>query len=257
MRQEEKRKIAGVDADIIERFLLLLKDKYALVDKANYFLESQGVSGINIGMANQRDVLSHLCTILDRPELTYDEQVGQLASAEEHLRRAILESYQKGCTKKLSDFMDTYKQYETIVLPLKTQDVSLTSAPSMESLHVRLEEVQKLRSAGRAAKAQNKWDNEWETGVVSLVEAFNIVVEMQRDIEGYIIRAQQILSSRHQKVWGHVGLWATIVMTFIGVVLGYFIAKVDPFQRKEVTKPIMETQGAKPALPQEKDLQKK
>lgn len=250
------KKIAGVDADIIEQFLLLLKDKYALVDKANYFLESQGVSGINIGMANQRDVLSHLCTILDRPELSHDEQIGQLASAEEHLRRAIIESYQKGCTKKLSDFMATYKQYETIVIPLKAQDVSLTSAPTIESLHVRLDEVQRLRSAGRAAKAQNKWDKEWETGVVSLIEAFNIVVEMQRDIEGYISRAQQIISSKNQKVWGHVGLWATIVMTFIGVILGYLIAKADPFQRQQSTKSIMETGGTKPAIVQDKAPQK-
>ncbi|MCP4681071.1 MAG: hypothetical protein GY864_01895 [Desulfobacterales bacterium] len=67
-------KILGIDREIIEKFLFMMKVKYPLVDYANYFLESRtGASGVNIAMANQRDFISHFCTILNNHSLTLQE----------------------------------------------------------------------------------------------------------------------------------------------------------------------------------------
>jgi hypothetical protein len=45
--------ICGVERDIVERFLLLVRDKYQQVDKANYFLElNLGASGINVAITH-------------------------------------------------------------------------------------------------------------------------------------------------------------------------------------------------------------
>ena len=61
-------KICGIERDIIERFLTLIQEKFHQVDEANYFLElNLGQSGINIAITNQRDVLTHLVTILTNP----------------------------------------------------------------------------------------------------------------------------------------------------------------------------------------------
>ena len=58
MAEEQKEcLILGIDKEIIEKFLILVRDKFHLVDKANYFLESNtNISGSNIAMANQRDL---------------------------------------------------------------------------------------------------------------------------------------------------------------------------------------------------------
>lgn len=90
-----------VNEEILEKFLALVRDRYPLADKANYFLETkEKQSGINIAITNQRDVLSHLVTLLT-PGLSVDGQTAQLYTAEEHLRRAILESYETALNRRL------------------------------------------------------------------------------------------------------------------------------------------------------------
>ncbi len=76
VKNNEEFKILGVEASIIEQFFILIRDKYPLVDKANYFLEiNTGLSGINVGITNQRDALSHLCTIITDNSLTYQQKL--------------------------------------------------------------------------------------------------------------------------------------------------------------------------------------
>jgi len=42
----DEEKILGVEKRLLEEFLVLLRDKYEIVDAANYFLESRtGISG--------------------------------------------------------------------------------------------------------------------------------------------------------------------------------------------------------------------
>lgn len=57
-------KICNVDRAAVERFLILIRDNYPKADRASFFLEE--VSGKTTGLviANLRDILSHLATML-------------------------------------------------------------------------------------------------------------------------------------------------------------------------------------------------
>jgi len=86
-------KILGVDATLIERFLVLFRDNYREVDLATLFLEqSEGISNAQ-GFLNVRDAMSHFVTALSM-ETPKEKRTEQLATCEEHLRRAILEPYE-------------------------------------------------------------------------------------------------------------------------------------------------------------------
>ena len=65
---------------IVTDILKLFTDLYPLIDKANYFLELHaGASGINVGVTNLRDAVSHLVTVLENPTLTLDDVGAALA----------------------------------------------------------------------------------------------------------------------------------------------------------------------------------
>lgn len=222
--------IAGVEWDIIEKFLFLIRDKYPLADKANYFLElNLGQSGINIAITNQRDVLSHLSTILTNSSLTYEQKLGQISTAEEHLRRAVIDTYQKALALKLENMEKIYADYKIKVLPLKANHNELSSAPDMVSVKAILDQVASLREKGRNAKQRNIWDLEWEKGIEYFLEAFTKVKDLERQLEEYIIKAAQITfsddqrkKSQSQSFWAKWGVFATII-TFI---LGFFIKDI-------------------------------
>jgi len=135
MPKDQKGSILGIDNDILEKFLILVRDRYHEVDQANYFLESNtNISGSNIAMANQRDFLSHLCTILRKPELTKQEQLDQISTAEEHSRRAIIESYQLSVSVKQKNIIKLIEEYKTKVVPIKNEESVLNSGLSISSI---------------------------------------------------------------------------------------------------------------------------
>lgn len=212
--------IMGIDREIIERFLDLIKEKYPIVDKANYFLERQGASGINITMANQRDFLSHLCTVLSDHSLDRDQMLAQLSAAEEHLRRAVIECYQKAVTIKMTKVLQSVEEYKKHVIPLQNNPL-FGSAPNNLSIRVQIEEIEQLRERGRSAKSRNKWDAEWEAGVDSLVDAFMKAKELGQELEDFLLRASQVRVSKKQTYLAVWGIIATIITFILGTFL-YF-----------------------------------
>jgi len=218
--------ICGIERDIVERFLLLVKDKYRLADEANYFLElNLGASGINIAITNQRDILSHLCSILTDPSIDYRQKLDHLSTAEEHLRRAITESYERAVSLVLKNVSNIYQEYKRVVLPLKKPNSTLSSAPDMISCAKIFEEIEKKRTVGRRAKARNIWDAEWEKGNKSFLEAFKIVKDLERILEDYIIRAKQIKNNKKQLILTWWSIIATVVTAILGIILSYLLLK--------------------------------
>jgi hypothetical protein len=211
--------ILGVDRDIVEQFLALILEKYPKVDEANYFIEHNvHTSGINVAITNQRDVLSHLCTVMSQNGMSRTEKIAQIALAEEHFRRAIIESYERAATI-LNDMvlrqLDTYKSE---VLPIANQSVML-SAPTLESLRSGFQQIAALRDKGRKAKARNQWDAEWEEGVASLVKAFSLLRDSQHIMEQYIIRAVAVKEHRKNKTlhWLAIGLGIGALVATIAI----------------------------------------
>jgi hypothetical protein len=106
------------ERDLVLRFLALIRDSYKKAEKAAYFLERRAGVLNTCGMTNLRDVLSHLATLLD-PATPARKRADQLASAEEHLRRAIIEPYEIGLASLTEKFTQDYETYRKDVLPVK------------------------------------------------------------------------------------------------------------------------------------------
>ncbi len=184
--------ILGVEREIVEEFLQLLRDKYPIVDEANHFIEHNvATSGINVAITNQRDALSHLCTILTRTDMTMAQKRAQIANAEEHLRRATIESYEIAViilNDRVLDLLEAYKK-EVLPLPLE-DDPLLSSAPNLEKISSIMRQITDLRDKGRHAKGLNHWDHMWEEGVESFIKAFDLLKQLELIVEQYLIKAQ-------------------------------------------------------------------
>ena len=214
-------RILGVDRTLLTRILELLRDKYPLADKSNYFLERQGYAGINITITNQRDALSHLVTLLADRTLDHDGQLAQLHNAEEHLRRAIVEPYERAIDMKLSDILDLRDQYIESVVPLLGK-ASLAGAPTLERVDNKLRAAQSLKDKGRTAKARNKWDEEWENGIKCLLQAFECLEELERAIAEWVSKAEMEKRGSTGVWWGRIGA----ITGLVGLMAGVLIAAV-------------------------------
>ena len=214
-------KVLGIDIKIIADFLELIRDKYPQADMANYFLElNSQVSGINIATTNQRDVLSHLCTILSNPGLPTEKLTGQITAAEEHFRRAIIESYQLAVDIKFSTISTVLSEYKSSVLPRHDKLPALNGAPTLLSIRDTFKEIECLRLIGRQAKNKNLWDEEWEKGVKAYIEAFNKVSDLESTLEDFTITAKS--SSKFKTYLGYVSLVLNIILA--GLIV-YVLAK--------------------------------
>ena len=211
----------GVEPDILERFLILLRDKFPAVDEANNFLELKtGISGISIAITNQRDAISHLVTLLRNTEnFSREDQLAQLKDAEEHLRRAIIESYQKAVNIIAGRVAEVFQTYKQEVLTLK-DDATLSSADNIGSLGVQFREIEELRTKGRSAKAENIWNEEWEDGIKNFVAACQRLEDLERKMEEYVLRARGIRNARRNRRITFIGIAATIITSIIAITLG-------------------------------------
>lgn len=193
--------ICGIDRDIIDKALRLIRDKYPLVDKANYFLETNvRTSGINIAITNQRDAITHLVTVLAEPTLSHQGRLEQVALMEEHLRRGIIDSYHTALAVKSEVALKLFDDYKRKVLTLNHP--SFAGAPPAEAISNRLKAVWQRMLTGRSAKARNRWDSAWEAGIQDFVSAYTELEKLTEILEHYAFRAHQIRSRRLQISFG-------------------------------------------------------
>ena len=176
--------------NLLINFLRLIRDYYHITDKANYFLEGRtGESGINIAITNQRDVLSHLVTLLSEEELSDDDRQAQYANAEEHLRRSIVEPYQRAVELRNAQVGDALDRYIQVAAPL-VENGSVKNAPNLTSLNARRRRYLILYEEARGAKHRNLWDEHWNAGVIKFEQAFDLADDLLGDIETTIAQAE-------------------------------------------------------------------
>lgn len=244
---ESNEQVCGVDKRLVEDFLSLILHNYRKTDEATAFLEHRaGVSNVH-AFTNVRDVLSHLCTLLD-PATPPEKKRDQLNNAEEHLRRAILEPYEVGFSKLTSEFKKVYDDYKRNVIPLRERHVSLNSAPSLIMIDARLREIAELARRGRTAKGRNLWTPEWEVGVASFVDAFDKMAALRAEVEDYYYKYERITSdesannemtklradlateSKRSSRLSKISIGATIITFVLAVILAIVLAKSgNPF----------------------------
>ena len=178
------------------------------------FLEEHvGISSINTAITNQRDVLSHLGTVLRNTELSFEEQVEQIGKAEEHLHRSVFETYENAVSlmlKKVFGLRDSYTESVlTLNPPLKT-------APNLVSIQARITDIEYLRVEARKAKGKNSWNDDALKGIQHSVKAVMNLKELAAELEDFIVKADSIRghsSSRKLSI-------AQIVIGLAGIIIG-------------------------------------
>lgn len=225
--QRAIEKILGVDRDLLEQFLQLIVEKNPQVDKANYFLEIQAhVSGINVGITNQRDVLSHLVTLLTHPDRHREEHQAQITAAEEHYRRAILESYEQALNIQVKTTYQLITAYKSRVAPLLNPGPpGFADAPTVEYIDNVLREIHACREIGRGTKARNRWDSEWEAGVQKLIEGFTRARELTSILEKYVNLAEHHHDKRKDRRIALLGIAVGVLSVFVTVLFALLLKK--------------------------------
>jgi hypothetical protein len=223
------------EARLFVRFLILIRDNYKKADKAAHFLEAKGGVANTCSMANLRDVLSHMATLLDRATLP-ERRPDQLANAEEHLRRAIIEPYEIALGALIEKFKPAFDGYRERLIPIRESTEGFRTAPVRSDIESRLQEIEELAEKGKQAKGRNTWDEEWELGVSSLIDAYRKLAELHGEIEDWIFKLNQhqatqsltTSAGRHTNLH-KLGIVLAIVGLVVGLVGGYVFARYAPF----------------------------
>jgi len=218
MSTKRQEKICGVDRDIIEHFLFLVREKYPKVDEAIFYLETYiSTSGINIGIVNQRDTLSHLVSVLMEPEMSRDKMLAHLNQSDEHMRNAMIESYEVAVTIMYSKVVKVVNSYKSNVLSLLPHE-NMPAAPDLAELGSMFRLISSLRMKGREAKRKNSW-KEAEEAAMFLLTAFKKLEQIKEKLEGYIAVAAHLRESKKTRwltIWGII---ATVLAAALGILV--------------------------------------
>jgi len=140
----------------------------------------------------------------------------QLANAEEQLRRAILQPYERGFGTITERFHKTYETYRKTLLPMKEATEGFASAPNRIQVEGRLAEINELAEKAKQAKGRNLWDEEWEGGVAALTDAYDKLCALHGEIDDWVLRHSQHRSSNRQINLGRWGIAWTIAAFILG-----------------------------------------
>lgn len=220
--------VCGVDRGLLERFLILIRDRYPLVERASFFLETrEGLSNVS-GLANVRDVVNHLAALLD-PSTPAEKKEIQLANAEEHLRRAATEPYEIALGRALERFQSLHERARTGLDRKGPQ-----SRPTELAVNSKLAEVRELAAAGRNAKTRNLWEPAWEDGVAKMLDAYEKLAQLNADLENDIHRLEQLRANRRhlfQTLPVVVGFCGTLLFAILSLALVLKPGFLDLFRR--------------------------
>lgn len=172
------------------RLLILIRDNYTKADKAAHFLERKAGVANTCSIANLRDVLSHMATLLD-PSTSAADRLEQQANAEEHLRRAIIEPYEIALGALTEKFTPVYDGYREKVVPMKDFTDGFRTAPSRFDIEDRLQAINDLAEKAKQAKGRNRWDADWELGVSALIDSYNKLYALYGEVEDWVFKHNQ------------------------------------------------------------------
>jgi hypothetical protein len=196
---------AGVDLKLLEQALSLIRDKFRLATEANVFLERKTrVSGINIGIANQRDVTSHLASLLKTrgtDAAARRQQETHLRHMEEHMRRAVMEPYERTVQLLTENLLKQIEDYRKNILSHPRCPEAFPNAPTLQELNAALDAVDQLCAEGRLSKLENAWTDAWELGVKKFVVAVTDLEKLIEQIEVRLVQAEQL--RRHDELMAH------------------------------------------------------
>ena len=169
--------------------------------------------------------------------LLLDQKKEHLALVEEHLRRAIIEPYEKCVDQEVTKINEQlYPQYIREVAP-RERELKLDPVMSEGVINEKLSEVAKLVTVGRKLKTRNIWDDNWEEAVKIFIQAFELVRPLRELLERVISigeygknfetteEQKRVIAelthglSRKLLIGTLIGVSATLLATILGVII--------------------------------------
>lgn len=203
--------------EILETVISLIKEKYPLLQRALIYCEEISGEKPTVAFNNIRDFLSHLRTVFSRWDATPEDKRKQLAQAEEHLRRAIIEPYELASKVEIGKLEKTYERYIEAV-PKLGHKMNPTP-PTIQEIQSRLNLIYELREKGREAKSENNWTQVWEEGIGQFIKTIEIAQEWDGKLKTEIARADQI---QRETQWFWEQIIGAVIIAAIFYALGYF-----------------------------------
>jgi len=214
--------VCGVERHLVEAFLALIRDNYQHAEKAAFLLEERARILNLSGVANLRDVLSHLATMLD-PRTPPERRPAQLANAEEHLRRAITEPYGIALGRLRKEFRPVRSEYSRRIVPLIRKRKYLEHAPDDATVTARLTEIARLAERGRASKGKNLWNPQWEEAVASFLQAYEKLSALHQELLTFCNQHRQAGRERWQSFVGVLSVVGTLGTVAFGLLSLWFV----------------------------------
>lgn len=175
---ESGKTVAGVEIEIVERALEVLSKLFPVADKATYYLEIKSdFEVVHIGMANQRDALSHLVTLLTE-DLNYDDRCAQIRHMEEHLRRSVTMPYAQVVMVRATRIIEKLKSY-------KERSERVVGRPELggdldpDSIQNELRDILHLRASGLEGAQDAESHEMWSQRAMDLVTAYNRIEALE------------------------------------------------------------------------------
>ena len=210
--------VEGVEPDVIGSIIYLLRNRYEAARLAILYLESEAEEFAASGIANLRDALSHIASAVSENS-THEQRQKDVHSAAEHLRRAVVESYQQVVEAKLMNIADRYATYRAKSLK-RERFYRMSHLTDHSQFQKDLEASKKLYAEARDYKDTNVWDEAWMEGVVTFTEAVELLVGLDHTLSAWEGEIAQRRFSFWTQAWFMIagvvlGVIATIILTLL------------------------------------------
>jgi hypothetical protein len=203
--QDKEQTVADVDVRVVERLFKTLSDNLMTVFEANRFFEEKTGLHNEAGANNLAEALSHIGTLAqEASKLTYDEQSAQVALLEDHLRRSMMEAFEKLVKARLGKLNRLWHEYMRRASALSRRG-KLRGTPSDDDLRALRRSVAVELEAGRSSKTGTDW-RAWKKGAEHLAKAAEASEELMEGLEQTIGAAQQYRRFQIGVALGVIGL---------------------------------------------------
>lgn len=211
MSQGKQEAVADVDVRVLERLLLTLRENLMTVFEANRFFEEKTGLHNEAGANNLAEALSHIGTLAqEAPNLSYDEQSAQVALLEDHLRRSMMEAFEKLVKARLGKLSRLWHEYLRKASSLSRRG-KLRGTRAHDDLVALRRTIATELENGRSSKVGTNW-RIWKQGAEHLAKAAEASEELMEGLEEVIGAAQQYRRFQIGVALGLLGLVAGLAV---------------------------------------------
>lgn len=214
--------VAGIYVEHLERLFGLLNEHLPKVLESNRFFEEETGFHNEAGANNLVDALSHIGTLAENaPNLTRDEQRDEITNFSDHLRRSMMEGFERTLKHRAGEVAESWREYERDVLPLQ-QRGDLRGVPTYDELMAIRRRFRNKVEQGRACKRASTWE-EWKKGTACFAEACELVNDLGTKLELSIGGAQQYDRDRESRKLTWISLGIGTAIGLAGIAVGFLV----------------------------------